>query len=142
MRSRIAIFEGYGRSLSSYGRPPPRRRRGYGGPLLSNPRGPMYGGPLLSNPRGPTYGGPLLANPRGPTYGNLGRRSYRVDPVFGPASTSSGRPLRRKGYKVKKGRNSRWQVKFKKAAKSCKRRRNRGQSFQSCMKKKLGKKKR
>ena len=71
MRSRIAIFEGYGAPRRKHRRGrrmgfvPEELPRGYGFSPEELPRG--YGGPLLLNPR-PTsysrYGGPLLANPR------------------------------------------------------------------------------
>ena len=83
-------------------------------------------------PRG--YGGPLLMNPRPAAYG---RRGYFVPAVYGPSRGPNGRSLKRKGYKVKKSRNSKQQTKFGKAAKQCKRRRS--GSFQQCMKKKLRK---
>lgn len=114
-RSRIAVFEGYG------------------APLFQNPRMRGYGFDPRRMPSG--YGAP----PR------LGRRPYRVPPLYESSSygpvTESGRrakALKRKGYKVKKGRNSAAQVRFKKAAKKCAKRRS--GSFQVCMRKALKKK--
>jgi hypothetical protein len=154
MKSRIAIFEGYGR-------PPSRRRpsRRYGAALFENPRLQRYGAPLFENPRLQRYGAPLFENPRPQRYGfeprtmpqgmgGYGRRGYYVPPLYGPSpwgpETESGRKsrsLKRKAYRVKKGKNSPAQVRFKKAAKKCARKaRGRGArkgAYQSCMRQTL-----
>lgn len=160
-KSRIAIFEGMGR------RPSRRSSRRYGAPLFQNPRAANtrllgYGAPLFENPRLQRYGFSPRELPRGmgsgygydverlpPGVGGYGRRGYYVPPLYGPAGMPPGRSkrtLRRKGYKVKKGRNSPWQVKFKKAAKKCARkargRNARKGAYQSCMRKALKKKRR
>lgn len=122
-RSRIAIFEGYNAPRSS--------SSGFGRP-------------------GGSYGGPIFNNPRIARYGRLGRRGYTVPPLYGPSSygpvDERGRPgkrLKRRSYKVKKGPNSKAQIRFKKAAKQCSRRRDKGRtSFQACMARKLKRSKR
>lgn len=144
MRSRIAIFEGYGvpkkhrrksrRTPVSMGFDPRELPPSYGAPLFNNPRVQGYGGPIFNNPGMQGYGAPLFNNPGMQGYG---RRGYYVPPVYGPASGPSGRKTNRKGYKVKKRRNSKAQVKFKKAAKHCAKRRS--GSFQICMRKQLKK---
>lgn len=123
-RSRIAVFEGYG------------------APLFSNPRAQRMGFSPRTMPRG--MGAPLYANPNPRRLLGYGRKGYRVDPYYESSSygpvTSSGRRakvLKRRGYRVKKGRNSKAQTAFKKAAKSCSRRRNKRTSFQQCMRSKL-----
>lgn len=172
-RSRIAIFEGYGRAA-------PRRRKSkrYGAPLFNNPRMQGYGAPLFNNPRMQGYGAALFNNPRMQGYGfsprempssmdrygfsprempppmdGYGRRAYYVPGLYtssrmGPAD-SRGRKakvLKRKGFKVSKGRSTKWQVKFKKAAKLCSRKAHgRGAkkgTYKSCMRKQLKKAKR
>jgi len=113
MRSRIAIFEGYS---------PPRS---YGGPIVQNARTPFPTGGVGR------YGRPQLGRP-------LGRRAYYVPPAeYRPEGGVGRKP--RAGYRVKAKRNTpamkRAMNRFKKAAKSCSRRRK--GSFQACMKKKL-----
>jgi hypothetical protein len=146
-KTRIAVFEGYGR--------PPRRNRRYGAPLFQNPRMMGYGAPLFQNPRMSGYGFDPRTMPRGMGFdprtmpqgmGSYGRRGYYVDPIYGPAAMPPGRKsrrLRRKGYHVKKGRNTKAQVRFKKAAKKCARkargRHARKGTYQSCMRKALRK---
>ena len=126
-RSRIAVFEGYGAPLFNNPRP---GLRGYGFDPRRMPAG--MGGPLFNNPR-------------------LGRRPYRVPPLYesspyGPVTEGGRRAKRlvRKGYKVKKGRNSAAQVRFKKIAKLCARkakgRNARKGTYQTCMRQKLKKK--
>ncbi len=130
MKSRIAIFEGYGspfRGASrSYGRPPKRRR--LSAPIFDNPRMSRYAD-LRTLPKG--YGGPIFDNPR---VSGLGRGSYYV-----PASARS------KPYRVKAKRNTpamkRAQARFKKAAKFCARTAKGKGRFQSCMRRKLKSKK-
>lgn len=135
-RTRIAVFEGVRR----YGFTPREMPRGMG----------RYGFTPREMPRG--MGAPLFNNPRPP--GGLGRRAYTVEPLYGRSSygppTSSGRKarrLKRRGYKVKKGRNSPAQVRFKKAAKSCARTvrgsgKSRLRKFNACMRRKLKKSRR
>ena len=128
-KARIAVFEGYG------------------APLFSNPR--RMGFSPRRMPRG--MGAPLFQNPRTERIGSYGRRGYRVDPYYESSSygpvTSSGRrakKMTRKGYRVKKGRNSPWQAKFKKTAKKCARmsRGKRKGAYQTCMRKHLKKSRR
>lgn len=151
-RSRIAIFEGYGRR-------PSRRssRRNYGAPLFENPRLQRYGAPLFENPRSAntrllgygrsSYGYDVETMPRGMGDG-YGRRAYFVPPLLKKLKRGAYGPraLKRKGYKVKKGRNTAAQVRFKKAAKKCARiargRNARKGAYQSCMRKTLRKKRR
>lgn len=125
MKSRIAIFEGYGRP--SGGR--------YGGPIFSNPNN------LQPRPMG-RYGRPL---PR-PVDG-YGRPAYYVpaERGYGPVKKAGGRrPVIRKGYRVKRKVNTpamkRAMNKFKRAAKTCSRKTRVRGSFQACMKKALRKK--
>lgn len=123
-KTRIAVFEGYGRAMGYSTRQMPR---GMGYSTRTMPRG---------------MGAPLFNNPRTERIAGYGRRGYYVPPLYesgpyGPV-TSGGRrakAVKRKGYKVKKGRNSPWQVKFKKAAKTCARkaRGKRKGTYQSCM---------
>ena len=132
MRSRIAIFEGYRSPSGRYG------GRSYGRRYA----GTRYGGGASSR-----YGAPLFPNPR---VEGLGRRAYTMPPLYEfPGGGRERDPVyygppkvKRKGYRVKKGRNSKAQVRFKKAAKSCSRRRSKRTSFQECMRKKLKKGKR
>lgn len=147
-KTRIAVFEGYGASSRTGFQPRtmPRGmgRRGMGAPLYSNPTQGNLG-------RRSSMGAPLYSNPRPQQLLGYGRRPYRVSPYYEPSSygpeTESGQrsyALKRKGYRVKKGRNSKWQVKFKKAAKKCARiargRNARKGSYQACMRKSLKKK--
>lgn len=145
-KTRIAVFEGMGRS-----RRPSRR---YGAPLFNN-RGPDYGGALFENPRPQGYGFAPRTMPRGMGFdprtmpqgiGSYGRRPYYVEPLYGASRygpvTEGGRrasTLKRKGYRVKKGRNTKAQTRFKKVAKKCARvsRGKRKGSYQSCMRKHL-----
>lgn len=136
MKSRIAIFEGYG------------------APLYANPRQGPSGGPFgaqyfqnqgARNSGGVgRYGAPLYSNPRTARGdAGLGRRSYYVPPRE-ESMADSRRPYR-KGYRVAKKRNTpamaRAQRRFKKAAKVCSRKARTGRtSFQTCMKKALRKK--
>jgi hypothetical protein len=148
MKSRIAIFEGHR---------PPRRSKRYGAPLFENPRMRGYGFDPRMMPRGMGFdprtmpqgmGAPLFENPG---LGSYGRRGYYVPPLYarssyGPATESGRRvrKLKRKGYRVKKGRNTKSQVRFKKAAKRCARkargRNARKGAYQSCMRQALRKK--
>ncbi len=120
MKSRIAIFEGYGTPFSgasrSYGRPPSYGRRA------------AVGGPIFDNPR-------LSA---------LGRRGYYV-PERNESVTESRRPYR-KGYKVKAKRNTpamkRAQKRFKVCARKCSKVRGARKSFPTCMRKCVTKKSR
>lgn len=160
MSARIAIFEGYTSKK-------PRRKRRLNGPIFNNPRPPLgtyvdaprgYAGPrYVDGPRGyATYvdaprgymGSGYIDAPRG-----YGRRQYNVESQYAPSSYGpvdergrSAKKLKTRGYKVKRGRNSSWQVKFKKTAKKCarvaKRRGARKGSYQSCMRKNLKKSKR
>lgn len=163
MSARIAIFEGYTSKK-------PRRKRRLGGPIFNNPRPPLagYGTQYVDAPRGymgssppryvdaprgyMNYGTQYVDAPRG-YMGGYGRRNYSVESQYAPSSygpvDERGRPakkLKTRGYKVKKGRNSSWQVKFKKTAKKCarvsKRRGARKGSYQACMRKHLKKSKR
>ncbi len=142
-RSRIAVFEGWGFS-------PREMPRGMGRRMGFSPREMPKGMGFSPREMPKGMGAPLFNNPRLQRYG---RRSYTVDPLYSRSSygpvTSSGRrakTLKRKGYKVKKGRNSPWQVKFKKAAKKCARiargRNARKGTYQTCMRKALKKAKR
>jgi hypothetical protein len=157
MKSRIAIFEGYGRrpsrrSSKRYGAPlfqnPRTQLFGYGAPLFENPRLQRYGFSPREMPRGMGAGYELETMPRGMS-GAYGRRGYYVPPIYGPAAMPPGRKprkLRRKGYHVKKSRSTAAQVRFKKAAKKCARK-ARGRSarkgtYQSCMRQSLKKKRR
>lgn len=148
MSARIAIFEGYTSKK-------PRRKRRLGGPIFNNPRPPLagYGTQYVDAPRGyMNYGTQYVDAPRG-YMGGYGRRNYSVESQYAPSSygpvDERGRPakkLKTRGYKVKKGRNSSHQVKFKRAAKKCarvsKKRGARAGAFQRCMKKTLRKGKR
>lgn len=142
-RTRIAVFEGFGRG--------PKRRgaRRYGAPLFNNPRMSRYGAPLFNNPRMSGYGFDPREMPA--ALDGLGRRAYYVPPLYGRSRmgpvTEEGRHakrLKRKGYHVKKGRNTKWQSKFKKIAKTCARKSRNGRkgAYQACMRKALRKAKR
>lgn len=123
MRSRIAIFEGYGTPFRG-------ATRRLGAPLFNNPR--RQSRPSLGRP----FGGPF------------GRRAYSVPAERYISSDSRGGygPGRkpRRGYKVKRMRDTpamkRAQKRFKAAAKKCSKRRS--GSFQVCMRRALKKSKR
>jgi hypothetical protein len=115
----------------------------YGAPLFQNPRVQGYGFDPREMPS--SYGFAPRTMPAG--MGSYGRRPYYVEPLYssrgsyGPP-TESGRltrKLKRKGYHVKKGRNTKAQSRFKKVAKKCARssRGKRKGSYQACMRKNL-----
>ncbi len=126
MKSRIAIFEGYG---APFGRSS-QGRSSLGRPLGRSPFG-----------RRPSMGRPLSMG-RPSSLSDLGRRAYYVPPERGYGPLREGKrayPIVRKGFKVRKMKDTpamkRAQARFKKAAKKCSRRRK--GSFQTCMRKAL-----
>jgi hypothetical protein len=115
MRSRIAIFEGYGA--------PFRGTRRMGGPIFNNPRRPALS---LGHMGRRAYSVPAERYISSDSRGG-----------YGPARKP------RRGYKVKRMRDTpamkRAQKRFAKAAKKCSRRSARA-SFQTCMRRELRKK--
>ncbi len=129
MKSRIAIFEGYGRPAS------------YGAPIFSNRNN------LQPRPMG-RYGSRPL-----PPVDGYGRPSYYVpaERGYGPVKKAGGRrPTIRKGYKVRRMKDTpamkKAQRRFKKAAKVCSRKAHkrgaRKGTFQTCMRRQLKKSRR
>jgi hypothetical protein len=114
-----------------------------GAPLFNNPRLQRYGAPLFTNPNTQLRDASFIQQMSG-----YGRGAYRVPSryvrspyAYGPLDERGVSPprIKRKAYRVKAKRNTpkmkKAQARFKKAAKSCARRRS--GSFQQCMKKKL-----